>query len=171
MNRLIGAAACLVVLGSAPLAVPAGAQGAGWKADLKKVAIPNRPAAGQIHGKPFRVEKAELDSQNILTLRQGKEFFADRDFKVFLFLSGEKPDGKTIEVNASSRMGMTAHVHMSWMEAKRTIPQIEMAMDKYTMRLVFGKRKNGKITGQIYLCMPDTQKSYVAGHFTAALKT
>jgi len=115
MNRLIGAMACLVVLGSAAVCVPAGAQAAGWKADLKKVATPNRPAAGQVDGKPFRVEKAELDSQNILTLRQGKEFFADRDFKIFLFLSGAKPDGKTIEVNAASKMGMTAHVHMSWM--------------------------------------------------------
>jgi len=44
-----------------------------------------------------------------------------------------------------------------------------MAMDKYTMRLVFGKRKNGKITGQICLCMPDAQQSYVAGYFSATL--
>jgi hypothetical protein len=172
MKHLIGTAACLGALCWAGAAVPSEAKGTEWLPDVKKSPTPARPASGRISGKAFKVERAELDGANILSLRQGKEFFADREFKIFLFQSGAKLDGKTFTVSNTDRPGqMNPHVHMSWKGPKDSIPQTEMAMGKYAMRLQFGKRKNGKITGQIYLCMPDAQKSYVAGYFTAALKS
>lgn len=170
MKQLIGLAACLGVL-CWPGASVSSAKGTEWQAEVKGSPTPARPASGRIHGKAFKVERAELDASNILSLRQGKEFFADREFKIFLFQSGKKLDGKSFVVTTADRPGqMNPHVHMTWMGPKDQIPQSEMVMGKYTMRLQFGKRKNGKITGKIYLCMPDAQKSYVAGHFTAALK-
>jgi hypothetical protein len=36
--------------------------------------------------------------------------------------------------------------------------------------LEFGKEKDGKVPGKIYLCMPDDSKSYIAGTFTLELK-
>src|SRR5438045_2687720 len=55
-----------------------------WTADLSKVTIPQKTAVGSLHGESFTVERAELQN-GVLSLRQGREFFADLEFKLFLF--------------------------------------------------------------------------------------
>jgi hypothetical protein len=41
---------------------------------------------------------------------------------------------------------------------------------KLTMRLKFGKREKDKLRGQIYLCIDDPEKSFVAGSFEAVIQ-
>jgi hypothetical protein len=38
------------------------------------------------------------------------------------------------------------------------------------MRLTFGKRKDGRLPKQIYLCIDDGRKTFVAGSFEAAVE-
>lgn len=107
-----------------------------------------------------------------MKLRQGKELFADREFMIFLFLDkGEKPDGKSFEVRPKRSFGVQVpHVHVGWKVPKETLPKTQAFVDGYTMRLQFGPSRNGQVPGQIYLCLPDKEKSFLAGTFTAAIK-
>lgn len=38
------------------------------------------------------------------------------------------------------------------------------------IKLRFGTMRNGRLPGQIYLCMPDMRQSFVAGTFEAIVK-
>src|SRR5438067_348726 len=51
-----------------------------WMADLSKVTVPQKPAIGKLHGETFTLDRAELQG-GTLSLRQGREFFADLEFK------------------------------------------------------------------------------------------
>ena len=40
----------------------------------------------------------------------------------------------------------------------------------YALRLAFRQAANGRVTGKIYLALPDASKSFVAGIFDAEIK-
>lgn len=178
-----------------------------WKGDVSKERIPGRTASGRIHGQSFKVEKAEITQSTgsnsagkskyefptyTLTLRQGKEFFADREFLLFLATPrGRSLDGFTIKTapydflkdpwerrpGHQARLGDTTFyishiqsVHMSWSEPRSSLPKTEMFMDKFSINLRFGKRKGDRIPGEIFLTVPDKSKSFVAGRFEASIR-
>jgi hypothetical protein len=156
-------------LAAALLPGPALAEKAIWRSDLTKVRAPDKPATGKIAGQPFRIEGAQL-RQNTLTLRQGKDFFADRQVTIFFFpKEGDKLQDRVIDIPTSARLG-SPHIHMSWMTPGKSIPTTEIFMQGYVMRVYFGKPKAGKLTGRIHLCLPDKNRSFVAGNFSAVLK-
>jgi len=137
--------------------------------DLKDLHIPEIIASGKIHGEDFTVENAKIKA-GILTLRQGEDFFADREVMIFLFLGkDEKPDGRTFHVSRESNVG-APHIHMKWKEKNGKVPETEMFIKDYAMRLELGTREGGKLPGRIYLALPDTSKSFVAGRFDAEIK-
>jgi hypothetical protein len=174
------------------------AQKVGWLADASKAAIPQRPAAGSVHGMPFRAEKAEIvfftpakgqtsDHRTYaLKLRQGKGFFADKSFEITLTVK-QTLEGASFRVHPGSifdqpgaiKQGNSFYsaiqgVSMDYKEPGKTLPTMEFGTDykskldrHYTLRLLFGRSKQGKLPGQVYLCMPDAQKSFVAGTFIA----
>ncbi len=131
----------------------------------------DRPAAGQIHGKPFAFENGVME-EGILHLRQGKEFFADLEVIIFLFLpKGEVPSGKTFIVSADPAQNRNnPHIHIHWKETGKNLPQFQMFMDNYTMRLTFGQEQGDTLPGTIELALPDETKSHIAGTFTAEIK-
>lgn len=150
-------------------ATPSLAQTPGWKADVTKSAIPKQPAIGKIGGRAFKVERAEISNNDILELRQGPDFFPDLSMVIFLFHKGKSVEGKTFLVKPTA--GVNApHLHLKVRKSGARLPDAELFLNKIALRLTFGKAVNGKIPGQIYLCAPDKNKSWVAGTFTAVLK-
>jgi tetratricopeptide (TPR) repeat protein len=142
----------------------------GWRMNLEGVHIPAGPASGRIHGDPVTIDEAVLE-HSILTLRDGKNFFPDHAFMIFLFLKkGETPESKTYAVSKESGFG-SPHIHMKWKQQGKDLPQTKIWMNEYAMLLQFGKRNGGEMPGKIYLCIPDERKSYVAGTFTAHIKS
>lgn len=126
------------------------------------------PAAGTIAGLPFTVEKATL-KDGILTLRQGQEFFADREVAIFLFpKNGESPIGRKWEVGAS-RNSDNPHVHLSWRDANQTLPHTKILMNDYRLHLELAPGANGSVNGRIALFAPGEHSSRVNGTFTAQL--
>ena len=86
-----------------------------------------------------------------------KEQGGKAQFIVFLFLGkGETLDGKTFTITPDMR-NKTPHVHVH----ART--KAWAVSTNYTMRLEFGSTMAGKTTGKIYLCMPDDERTYIAG--------
>jgi hypothetical protein len=160
-----------MALGAAACAAPPAPGKATWKADLAGVETPKEPASGQVHGLEFTLDRAEIQG-GVLSLRQGKEFFADREVQVFLFLGTQKPDGKSFEISRTKKDAGAPHVYVGWKPAGQKVPQKTAftGLDGYAMRLKFGTAQNGKLPGQIYVCLPDPEKSFVAGSFEAEVK-
>ena len=143
-----------------------------WTMDLAKMGIPDAPARGTIGGQEFTVQEAKLES-GILELREGADFFPDKSVKVFLFFEeGETPEGKTYRIAPKQKFdGLQARVHMQYKPAgDQGFGETEMFTDEYAMILEFGKKEAGKISGRIYIALPDKQKSFVAGTFVVVLE-
>ncbi len=166
MKRMIMAALMAVAISNG---IAAEAAKAVWKKDVSKAKIPATAVTGKAHGVDFKVEKATLEN-GILKLRQGKDFFADQGFSIFTFLKkGEKLDGKKFAVKADDGFG-SPHIHFGYKVEGKSLPKTETFMDKYSMRLEFGKTVKKKIPGKIYLCLPDDAKSFIVGTFEAEVK-
>jgi hypothetical protein len=138
-----------------------------WTMDLAKMKIPDGLASGKIFDQEFVLEAAKLNG-GTLTLRQGKEFFADAQIIVFLFLKeGEAMAGKTFRIASATGLGRP-HIHVS---AKvkpggRSERKSEAFVNKYAMVVEFGKSSGGQLPGKFYLCLPDKTQSVVAGNFS-----
>jgi uncharacterized membrane protein YjgN (DUF898 family) len=141
----------------------------GWTMDLSHATIPVTAASGKIRGKAFRVETAKVEN-NILTLRQGKDFFPDRAVTIFMFLKkGEALEGRTFNISTDHGFG-APHIHMKWRDGGKKTPETKIFMKEYAMRLQFKEKENGALPGDIFLALPDDSKSFVAGTFLAQLK-
>lgn len=143
--------------------------GSGWTMKLAGVAIPSSAVTGRIHGQPFKLEKVTLENGG-LNFVEGKDFFADREVDVVLFENNTaKLSGRTFVV-PKEEFGTTPHIWMKWKEEGENAPKQRAFMDRYVMRLEFGKLAAGKLPGKIYLCLPDKEKSFIAGTFVVRVK-
>ncbi len=146
------------------VAPPKPAPGA-WTMATAEMRFPDAPAAGTVGGQPFALDAADLSNTGGLSLRQGKEFPAETEIKVFLFLNkNQAPAGKTFEVTPEGKESV-AHVFATWKESGKQ--EALTFGDKYALKLEFGQERDGKLPGKIYLCLPDPKKSVVAGTFVA----
>lgn len=132
--------------------------------------VTNSTAKGMAHGANFKVEKATLQN-GILKLRQGKDFFADHQFIIFIFLKkGDTVDGKKYNVKSDGKKFRNPHIHFSYKVPGKKLPKTEIFMSGYDMTLEFGTVSEGKVSGKISLHLPDKAKSYVEGSFEAEVK-
>ena len=131
--------------------------------------IPATPAKGQVHGKPYVVESSYIEN-GVLTLQLGKDAAADLAVKVMLPGSPwETPAGKKYNVMGTGDAGMP-QVMLAWKEDGQNTPSEQKFTDKYLMALEFGQEKDKKLSGKIYLNLPDETKSNVAGTFEAEIR-
>jgi len=140
-----------------------------WRDDVANIEIPAIPAEGIAHGRNIKVEKATIQN-GILELRQGQDFFPDHSFMIFTFLDEKEiAPGKTIIVKPSDGLG-GPHIHFKYKVSRKDMPETEMFMEKFAMKLEFTDTAGNQVRGKIYLCLPDEKKSFVAGTFRADKK-
>jgi hypothetical protein len=135
-----------------------------WTLSLAAVATPAAPVAGRIHGQDFIMERAYFSTNGGLTLRAGAHGAVE--FGVMINFSGAVPEalaGQTINVTPDTEQAAT--VNLRWTDD--TGVQKQSFNTGYALRLEFGAMVKGKLPGKIYLCMPDAEKSYLMGSFTA----
>jgi hypothetical protein len=168
----------------------AGAGGA-WLQDCSKAPIPASPAAGRIKGQAFKVDRVEITvspsddrTTYFVSLRQGKEFFPDREFKLFLLRKKGQalesapyvvgPEGvfkmpNSIRDKNGVNYPPVQGIHATAKAAPgKTFGDTDM-QSEFTMRLEFGKKGPKGWPGRIYLCLRDKERSFVAGTFTAVV--
>jgi hypothetical protein len=138
----------------------------GKVADASSQPIPDKPAAGKIGGKVFKVVAATLDSrESTLELQQD----ADTMFKIVLLeKNADKFDGKKYTV-PSKQPADAPRIHLGY-KIEGGLNKGEVFMSKYSMKLEFGTPKDGKIPGKIHLRLPDDAGSFVVGTFEAEIK-
>ena len=149
-----------------PSVVALPADDTNWMLNLGAVTMPDSTAAGRVHGQNFNCDRAVLQG-GMLTLRVGAR--GAPDFGMVINFSGvpaEALAGQTINVatNADKAAGVT----LRWKEGDLSLR--ENFTNNYAMRLEFGQIADNRMPGKIYLCLPDGQKSYVAGTFNAEIR-
>jgi Domain of unknown function (DUF4190) len=143
--------------------------GSGWTMKLTGVEIPSRAVTGRIHGQPFKLEKVTLQN-GFLNLVEGQDFFADREMDVVIFENDlTKLSGRTFTVPKQG-FGISPYIYMKWKEGGGNSPKQRSFIENYALRLEFGALSGGKLPGKIYLCLPDKEKSFVAGTFEVPAK-
>lgn len=147
-----------------PAVIAPHASDTNWMLTLDTNAIADATVAGRIHGQDFIIERASFQN-GVLTLRAGTR--GPFEFGLQISFSGAQPEamaGKNLNILADTNK--SARVTLRWKDSADTV-QKENYDDSYAMRLEFGDLVNNRLPGKIYLCTPDTEKSYVMGSFSA----
>jgi hypothetical protein len=139
-----------------------------WNLELSNLTIPDEKAVGSIHGSGFFCESATLQGGQ-LTLRQGRSGPADLGITIKLFAQqGEELSGKTIQISAD-REPPLPKVTLRWKDDQQQA-RTRSINDGYAMKLAFGQADKGRMPGRIFICLPDEEKSFVAGTFEARIR-
>jgi hypothetical protein len=139
-----------------------------WSLELTNAVFPEAAPAGSVHGSGFLSEKAVLQG-GTLHLRQGKALPSDLGISVQFFAQqGEELSGKTIEITAD-RPPPIPKVVLRWKNDKDK-PVTRNYTEGYALRVEFGDAANGRMPGKVFIALPDEEKSFAAGTFTADIR-
>jgi hypothetical protein len=142
---------------------------AGKIEDISAQPIPDKPAAGKVHGRAFKIEKATLED-DCLKLRQGEGFSSHlEEFEIdFRGKNGGNYAGKTFIVKPDQAPEMD--INLAYSGEKKGSIKSRTYLKGCSMKLEFGAAKDGKIPGKIHLRLPDEAGSFVVGTFEAEIK-
>lgn len=141
-----------------------------WTLEVGKAAVPAGRVNGTISGTNFLANLIRLDrtiGAYILSFRQGTSLPPDREMVVVLRLKpGERLESRTWTVSKDDRTG-APQVTKKWKANPRYAPLQKGFSSGYAMKLEFGKMGDGLLPGNIYLALPDPEKTVIAGKFNA----
>jgi len=138
-----------------------------WRPKLTGIPFPDTPAAGKFRGASFSVAHA-VYSDKKLSLRDGSGNDS-RYFVINLNLSGDALPGVSYDLSSSGTTGLP-DVKMNWHENGSQTTTSRLFAGGYALKLKFGNRNKNNIPAKIYLCLPDDQKSYVAGTLNVVIR-
>jgi hypothetical protein len=130
---------------------------------VKDATIPDSLVSGKIHGGDFQLKRAVFRNGNLKFLSSnGPEY-------VLIYHLGQSIENKSLEFQTASASGDDSpKIEIGWKDEDGQ-NQSDTFQDGYAMELKFDAAKGRRISGQIYLCVPDDSKSYIAGTFTIVL--
>lgn len=138
-----------------------------WNLYLDTAEYPKSPARGMVAGEQFHPQMARLD-QTVLAIRQGTNML-EKEILVYLPIRpGEDLSGKKWNVEKGAKTGVP-RVAKRWVNNPKFAPVVKYFSTGYAMMLEFGQSKDGLIPGKIYLSLPDTEQSFVAGTFSVSV--
>jgi len=139
-----------------------------WRMDLADVHIPTNAASGRIWGRTFQLQRATIEN-GTMALRQGRTWPPDVGVTIVLpkRLAADYA-GKRIFIPTNYARRSPRVVLRIKDDQQR--PVSTSFGGGYAMRLEFGQIADGKLPGQIYLCIPDDAKSVVVGSFSAEIR-
>ncbi len=145
-----------------PVVVAPPANDASWRLELAAATVPDSTVAGRIHGRDFICERAILQG-GALTLRSATDLGATINFGGVLpeALAGQS-------INVATNADKAARVVLRWKEDNLSLR--ESFTNGYALRIEFGQLAGNRMPGKVYLCMPDTEKSYISGNFDAEIR-
>ncbi len=142
-----------------------------WTLDLDKAKTPEGKVNGAISGTNFVPEVTRLDKVGticLLRLLKGAPAAPDLGFMVYLRLNpGESVTGRTWTVTQDLKDKNLPQVVKVWKTDPRYQAKQKSFSSGYAMKLELGQITDGMISGKIFLAVPDTEQSVVAGVFKA----
>jgi DNA-directed RNA polymerase subunit RPC12/RpoP len=138
-----------------------------WTLDLDKVTIPTSKVNGVISGTNFLADSA-MCIPTALRLFQGASASPDAEILIYLHLNpGESPTGHNWSVSQDMKDHSVPQVVKRWKTNPKYAPQSKSYSSGYAMKLELGDLTNSVIPGKIYVALPDTEQTVVAGVFAA----
>lgn len=138
-----------------------------WTLNLAGARIPEAPAAGQVNGRLFGLQRATIKG-GALDLRQGPKWPPDVGLSVNLFAKeAEDLAGKTVIIEATRTNA--PRVVLRW-KNEQGQPVTQDFHEGYALRVEFGSLAGKWLPGKIYVAVPDEGKSYAAGTFDAEIR-
>jgi len=131
-----------------------------WTADLSTVSFPEHPVRGKLHGIDFAARTTSF--------RNGDLRFRSADgMQLDVYRLGASIEGQRYEIQPADDGKSNPRVKLTWNEGG--VIQTATFSQGYGMKLQFDQAVNRKVSGKIYLCLPDEAKSCVAGTFEVRL--
>lgn len=130
------------------------------------VQIKDKVVSGTVRNTKFMVEKAIIEN-GTLTLRQGKEFFADVSVDIVTFDNNEL-SGKTISSSGAGN-SFKPHIRLNIKKQGENIPNTLTIMNDYDLLLVFGEKENLGIPFSVKLVSLNNGTN-IEGQFFATYK-
>jgi len=144
-----------------------------WTLDLATAKIPEGRVNGAISGTNFVADAARVDpvgTAQVLRFLQGQAVSPDREILVYLHLkAGEKLGGQTLSISQDMRGAGVPQVTKRWKTNPKYAPILKSFSTGYAMKLELGQFTNNTVPGKIFLALPDTEQSVVAGVFNATV--
>jgi hypothetical protein len=143
--------------------------------ELESAKIPEGRVNGVIAGTNFVAESSRIDptpTAQVLRFTQGQPASPEREMLVYLHLKpGEKLGGQVVNVTSDMHGAGVPSVAKRWKTNPRYAPSSKFFSSGYAMKLELGALTNGVVPGKIYLALPDTEQSVIAGIFMATTTT
>lgn len=136
--------------------------------DPATAVIPESKLTGTLYGQTFTPNKVVLQGGTMLHIQAGVGFLPESEIIVFLFpRPGESIAGKSFLVPEAGN-SMNPHVHFRTNRGAET--KSDAITGDYAMRLEFGARSGRRLPGKLYLELPDTYQTKIAGTFDAVVE-
>jgi len=151
--------------GAGPDSSPSGSARSPWTLNLAGAAFPDSPAGGKVHSRDFNCDRATLQNGSLM-LRQEEPV----EITVVVHLSAPDPrelGGTSIEAGTNAAEAVP-QISLRWREGSLLVMQ--KFTNGYAMKLDFRPAAGNSMPGRIVLCLPDRERSYVAGTFDAEIK-
>jgi hypothetical protein len=132
--------------------------------DPNKVQIPEAAISGTVENLPFSVAEADVSS-GVLHLRDQPNK-PNIEVSIFLFPGSNEPLSGLKRVAPGK--SPAPHVHLRWKDGPAI--RTRATTHNYAMRLEFGEQKGNVIPGKLYLEMPPSYGTKLAGTFEAQVK-
>jgi hypothetical protein len=142
-----------------------------WELDPAKHVIPDKPAAGQLGGKPF-APTAELQGEALTFRTVGPDMNTERELVIRLSpeLAKRAADGLKLVVRTDQPSGPEVPEVESEVPDRKPFPRVAFA-GGYALTLELAEKADGKVPGKLCLALPvikeGDEKVYLAGTFVA----
>jgi hypothetical protein len=144
-----------------------------WTLDPGASPIPDGRISGMIAGTNFDVQSARIETAGtarVLRLTQGPLVSPERELLIYLHpKTGDILTNQTWTVSKDMTGSAVPQIKKQWKTDPRFAAASKTFFNGYAMRLEIGEATNGTISGRIFVALPDTEQSVVAGAFNASL--
>jgi hypothetical protein len=142
-----------------------------YEMDPAKHELPKTPAKGKLAGKEFTPTQVELQG-DLLTFSEGQNFAPDLELSLQLkldpatFVTVTSMTVKPSDVESPQVPLVQTHVRP---QAADGLPTTMYHPEGYALTLRLEPKSKGVVHGSIVVCLPDEEKSYLAGTFDATV--
>jgi hypothetical protein len=139
-----------------------------WSLDLQAVNIPEGRANGVVSGTNFVVQSALLKTSGAMSVLSLHQSDKATDTGIFIYLNvnaGETVLGHSWNISKTTKGKGTPQIVKRWQPNVHFAALQKTFSSGYAMQLELGTPTNSWIPGRIFLSLPDTEKTYLAGLF------